>query len=60
MNLLKKWNQKAIKIGRYEIAYRGFGLRRYRVFSLRPISIGSTRLYTLWFVGLFVNAKEKR
>lgn len=43
---------------RVSIAYRGFKIRPF--IRLRPIGIGSTRLYTLGPLGLFIKRKARR
>lgn len=40
------------------LAYRGFSIRPF--ISLKPIGIGSTRLYTLGPLGLFIKRKGLR
>jgi hypothetical protein len=49
-----------IEIGRYWLTYRGFQFWMWsHYFTFKPIHIGTTRLYTLGPLGLFVNQKEK-
>lgn len=43
---------------RFSFAYRGFRIRPF--IRLRPIMIGSTRLYTLGPLGLFIKSGRAR